>query len=221
MTELTDLDDFLKQNVNGYLFADLEAMKAITLKPGEVVGAVGYPLLMATFAGIELLGTLVSTSPFSDKDGRRYFSSFWTEYLYKDAPQRDMGEPVYELARHGLMHLYAVKCNITVTKGEPDKHLRQDKSNNVIYIDSVQLADDLMSSYTNHVRPLLTKTDGSTMAQRLTEMRKWYAEKTKEPVESWSKTLPYYVIPLLTVPQSGKCSTESPASSGSALPLKK
>src|SRR5262245_21182594 len=53
-----NINDFLTQYVEGYLFEDLHSMAAIGLPKGKSCGAVGYPMVAATVAGIELLGGL-------------------------------------------------------------------------------------------------------------------------------------------------------------------
>jgi hypothetical protein len=140
---MTDLNTFLQKNVEGYLFEDLQTMKAATLAPGKQAGAVGYPLLMSAFAGIELLGALLSDSPFDKNKGAAYFDDFWRNHLYSTDPCRAAaGKALYQLVRHGLAHVYVTKGDIVVFKHAPAMHLVRAPDGS-IYIDAAQLADDL------------------------------------------------------------------------------
>lgn len=214
---MADLKTFLKENVEEYLFEDLNTMKWVSLPPGKTTGALGYPILMATFAGIELLGTLVSPTTFSGTVGGQYFYNFWKDYLYKGSPQGDMGALIYKLTRNGLMHLYAVKGSITVTRNEPNKHLKYDTYCDVIYIDSIQLANDLIHVYKNDIQPLITKTGGTingfTMADRLKEIESDYNNK----MSNIALNLGRMALPYTPSPTPVAQSTLSPPSSGSIL----
>src|SRR5689334_16115349 len=75
---LMNIADFLEQYVEGYLFEDLTSMEPIRAGQGKECGAVGYPMVAATLAGIELLGALTSAKTFDPiRGGRQYFRSFW------------------------------------------------------------------------------------------------------------------------------------------------
>ena len=172
---MTDLNTFLQKNVEGYLFEDLQTMKAATLAPGKQAGAIGYPLLMSTFAGIELLGALLSDSPFDKNEGRQYFKDFWRNHLYSTDPYRAAaGDAFYQLARHGLAHAYVTKGDIVVFKHDPAMHLVRAPDGS-IYIDAAQLADDLEHCYKAQVKPAASKRSrGASMKARLREMQAAY-----------------------------------------------
>lgn len=174
---MVDLNAFLQKNVEGYLFEDLRTMRAASLPPGKQAGAVGYPLLMTAFAGIELLGALLSPGEFNKDKGAQYFGSFWRDYLYSnDSSRAAAGDTLYQLVRHGLAHIYVTKGNVWVVKHVPAMHLvRTDDGS--IWVDAVQLADDLEESYKSRVKPLIAASDGisgASMTKRLGEMEVAY-----------------------------------------------
>jgi hypothetical protein len=169
MDLMSDLEAFLRHNVEGYLFGDLREMQKIE---------VGYPLLMTTFAGIELMGALLSSNPFqAHSRGADYFKSYWKGYLYPNLTDSEMiGGVLYQLMRHGIAHGFVLKGPIGVVRNEPVIHLRRDTSG-IIYVDAVRLADDFMASYSVYVKPLVTSdtaTGATSIGQRLAEMDSAY-----------------------------------------------
>jgi hypothetical protein len=161
---MSHLDDFLTRHVEGYMFGDLRAMQSIE---------VTYPLLMTTFAGVELLGGLLSGSPFKERGkGADYFSSYWNGYLYPTLTNSEsIGRTLYQLARHGIAHGFAPKGPIAVLRNEPSVHFKD--ISGVVHIDAVRLADDFMSSYSTALKPFATDPTSiiaQNMSARLTEM---------------------------------------------------
>lgn len=152
-------------------------MKAASLPPGKEAGAVGYPLLMSAFAGIELLGALLSLSQFNKDEGAQYFVSFWRDYLYpNDSCRAAAGETLYKLVRHGLAHVYVTKGDIWVFKHAPAMHLVR-QHDGAICVDAAQLAEDLEEAYESRVKPLIAAADGissASMTMRLGEMEVAY-----------------------------------------------
>ena len=162
---MSDLEDFLKHNVEGYLFGDLREMQKIEI---------GYPLLMTTFAGIELMGALLSSSPFqAHGKGADYFKSYWKDYLYPNLKDSEtIGSVLYELVRHGIAHGFVLKGPIAIVRNEPASHLSRD-AGGIVYVDAVKLADDFMASYSTSVKPLVTSgsaTGITNLDHRLAEM---------------------------------------------------
>ncbi len=170
---MTDLNTFLQRNVEGYLFEDLQTMKAASPAPGKQAGAVGYPLLMSVFAGIELFGALVSATRFDKDKGAQYFGSFWRNYLYSpDSDRAAAGDTLYQLVRHGLAHVYVTKGDISVFKRVPAMHLVRAPDGSIC-VDAAQLADDLEHCYKSKVKPLVAgsgRISGASMKVRLEEM---------------------------------------------------
>lgn len=165
---MIDLKAFLAHNVEDYVFNDLARMKQ---------AGVGYPVIMAAFAGIELLGSLVSDQPFSPWIGGKYFENYWTTYLYPAMPNgQQAAQCVYKLVRNGIAHAYLLKGAIGIASGQPNVHLHI--TNGQLYIDAALLADHLVSSYKQHVLPLSTSQTGtvnaSTMTARANEIESEY-----------------------------------------------
>jgi hypothetical protein len=200
---MTDLETFFQHNVEGYLFGDLREMQRVPI---------GYPLLMTTFAGIELLGALLSTSRFNTYDGSVYFTLYWKTHLYPGLNDTEaIGNVLYQLVRHGIAHGFVLKGPMAVFCSEPGVHLTRDSSG-LIRVDAVQLATDLMDSFTAQVKPLVTSTagvDGTSMVARLREMETDYlAQAAKLPVAS--------VFPLSTVATTANVSHSIASNSGPA-----
>jgi hypothetical protein len=173
---MIDLDVFIQQNVEGYLLEDLKTLKEAPLPPGKRAGAVGYPLLMTAFAGIELFGALLSPHRFNTNHGRKYFCNFWKDHLYKNDPSRAAaGEVLYSLVRHGLAHVYVTKGEILVVKNAPALHLTiaVDRS---LYVDAAQLADDMERWYTSKIKSVL-KHNRTSIQARLDEIVNAYSEE--------------------------------------------
>jgi hypothetical protein len=168
---LEALRTFLSKNVEGYLFEDLKTLKDIQLPAGKAYGAAGYPLLQTAFAGIELLGSLVSNQAFNTHKGHERFREFWEEYLYPtDAARKAAGDTLYQLARHGLAHAFVVKGNLTVVKNDATRHLTMVDAD--LYVDAVALAEDLIATYEFKIRPSVQAGDrlATTMLTRLGEI---------------------------------------------------
>lgn len=162
---MNDLDDFLKHNIEGYLFGDLRAMQSIP---------VTYPLLMSTFAGVELLGELLyeKDAPKRSERGRAYFVEYWTEYLYPLSTSA-IGNSLYTLVRNGIAHGFAPRGPIAVSREDPQRHLHRDASG-VVIIDAVKLADDFIASYHHCVKPRVEAADGRTVSATFARMKEEY-----------------------------------------------
>ena len=160
---MTELEEFLRHNVEEYLFGDLRLMQGYPL---------GYPPLLSTFAGIELLGGLLHPRPFSrGTKGAVYFKHYWTKYLYPSVPENEStGRAVYQLARHGIAHGFFPKGPIGVGGPDLSLHLRRD-ANGLVIIHPTQLGNDFIKSYEERVEPRITqKTDApnaETMGKQL------------------------------------------------------
>jgi hypothetical protein len=118
------LDHFLEKFVEGYLFGDLRAMARIRVPDGEQYGGAGYPMVMTTMAGIELLAALTSERPFDKWDGQRSFRDFWQHALYRDQRERhQIANLVYELVRQPLAHTFMTKPIVEIRKARDSNHL--------------------------------------------------------------------------------------------------
>lgn len=168
------IDDFLRQYVDGYLFADLETLKAAGPPAPAADGHVGYPLFTACAAGIELLGFLVSDGrvAFKDRKPSENFVEYWKAYLYPDEPRAGAGMAIFQLVRNGVAHMFTAKSPTIAKRGD---HLVQ--VDGVTRINVVELADNLRRSYAMHVLPIVEgKRSGTrgetaaTMQDRLDEI---------------------------------------------------
>lgn len=169
---MSKLEEFLDHNVEGYMFNDLREMQSIS---------VTYPLLMTTFAGIELLGALFSKSEFDTYSGGEYFSSYWNEHLYPSLKDKEkFGPQLYRLIRHGIAHAFLLKGHIVVGRSLPSLHLTWTAG--VLYVDAVRMANDFMVSYSEKVKPLIANITSNVvvgMSKRLAEMEAEYKKQAE------------------------------------------
>jgi hypothetical protein len=205
------IDDFLRRHVEGYLFKDLDAMSAISLKPGEAYGAVGYPMVSTALAGIELLGGLISPRAFNAKHGAEYFRNFWEGPLYgRHSDRKPLSNAIYQLARHGLAHVFVAKPRICVQKlANNPNHLLRDPAGDLI-IDSIVLAEDLKAAYLSEVKPQLSTPHRNTMQTRLGEMIAQYSAQSNELNTIISRVPPVFLI----TDDQGVTPSSSPSVSG-------
>src|SRR5262245_27868124 len=78
------VQEFLERFIDGYLLGDLRTMAQVPPPPAGEYGACGFSMVLITLAGAELLGALVSPTPFNPYHGSRYFERFWKEFMYPD-----------------------------------------------------------------------------------------------------------------------------------------
>lgn len=169
------LEDFLDQFVEGYLFSDLRSMSQVSTPAGLPYGAVGYPMVSTTIAGIELLGALTSSSTFDKHRGSVYFRNFWGD-MYSDH-RRQLGTAVYQLLRHGVAHVFVAKPRITVIKStEKALHLGTSPSGDLI-VNALTLASDLEQTYRTNIASQLA-TLAPTMQARLDEMVTQFSDQS-------------------------------------------
>lgn len=176
------VDIFFKNFFEKYLIKDLKSMARI--RPKKRGGSVGYPMVLTTMSGIELLGGLLSLSSFNAHVGDRYFSNYWKNYLAPNSsnPQyriTNIEILVYQLARHGIAHSFIAKEGIVISKEYPAHHLILDTQTNQLAIDSTQFYKDFVSSYENKVKPIIAGTNAgsiskTTIQDRLDEMATIY-----------------------------------------------
>lgn len=192
------IEDFLKRFVEGYLFHDLENM--VTLKPlkGQDDGAAGYPMIMTTLAGVELLGGLISPTPFNQYDGNNYFLDYWDRCLSITNPDyENLGKLFRQLVRHGLAHSFLAKHGVFVTKMETNStspKFQIDLQRKEIYIDCIQFFLDFKKSYETFIQPVafssasLSITSKATMQQRLDEMDQLYENDSVDEFNNYAST---------------------------------
>lgn len=162
---MSNLEAFLKHNIEDYLIHDLREMQRIEIT---------YPLLMTTFAGIELLGALFSKSKFDTNRGHEYFRFYWNEYLYPGLPHKEaIGNQLYQLLRHGIAHAFLLKGSIFVGRSEPSDHLTKN-ADGILYVDAVRIADDFIASYNANVKPIVAVLE---MSKRMDEIKAKFDEQ--------------------------------------------
>lgn len=179
-----NIERFLAEKVEGYLFQDLEQLAQITLPSGQSAGAAGYPMVLTTLSGMELLGALLSIKPYDPNNGDSHFAWYWTHFLSRShelyrAP-RNIPKLVRGQARNPMAHVFISGHGILVTKSRGKEHFYLDRSRRIFVIDCLRLFDDFVSSYRTLVVPILKGTarkigddiviTRDTMQDRLNEM---------------------------------------------------
>jgi hypothetical protein len=140
-----DLGEYLERMIDGYLLGDLDRMKGLQL---------GFPPLMASFAGIEFLGGLIDADPFA-RLGERYFINYWTTHLYPThTSAADEAAAIYKLVRNGIAHCFVPKGLVGVGEMHGN-HLKREPSSDWLIVDPVELAADFKKSYHESFKPLL------------------------------------------------------------------
>ncbi|MEA3245621.1 MAG: hypothetical protein U9Q74_05640 [Gemmatimonadota bacterium] len=159
---MEDLERILHQ----YLVEDL-----VDLKKSRV----GYPILMTVFAGVELLGALLTEGQHgTDRDD---FVHYWTKYLYPPSkrPKTDEeAEIIYNGVRHGVMHHFFPKGQVGITGTDPGAHMTC-RDDGVLILDTKVLVDDFVGAYEKHVVKILNTPTGipsrELMQKRLDDIR--------------------------------------------------
>lgn len=193
-----NIEQFLEQHVELFLRNDLAELTRPDVK-------VGFPLLMAAFAGIELLGGLMADDGFSKRPaaGADYFAQYWANRLYPGrANTEEIGRRLYKLARHGIAHVFFPKGPIAVGR-RLRVHLVTDAAG-ILYVDAAQLADDLIVSYDTQVKPASTAAGGAvnrvTMERQLAGMLSAYeADSLQYSLASLVPTAPTPVAATVTM----------------------
>lgn len=168
---MSRLDEFLAHHVDKYLFYDIRFME----RDDEAGGGVGYPMLMTCCAGIEFLGALRSRSRFqAHSKGSQYFTDYWQACLYPNpSAYNAYHTQVYQLVRHGIAHSFFTKGSIGVVRKRPALHFTRN-ADGLLLIDAVQLGRDLIASYSEHVKKVLSDptraAEKGVMETRLAEM---------------------------------------------------
>ncbi|MFZ2975056.1 MAG: hypothetical protein WA055_00305 [Candidatus Moraniibacteriota bacterium] len=173
------IEEFLKQNIEGYLFCDVEKMLEIKLNKSENCGACGYPIMMTILSGMELLGFLLGNSSFEAKDGSEYFKNYWENYFCKFNKKykiEGLDRLVRDLIRNGLAHSFMTKPNILIYKDSKESIELIDKERGIISFEVGSFFSDFKNSYYKFV---VNDANKNNMQKRLDNMIKEYSNNTK------------------------------------------
>lgn len=228
-----EINLFLKQFIEGYLFCDVEEMLKIEIKESQKYGKCGYPIMMSVLSVMELLGNLTCKTTLKsfneDKSqGSRNFEEFWNSYFclcnpkYKGSQEKDVFRL---LIRNGLAHSYLTLPGIYITVGNPEQHWGIDYSKNEIYIDAKEFYNDFKKTYESLIKN--NKEVKIVMQNRLNDLSRLYAidsDRVFKKINSKNKKLTFKPLrspmisgastmwsPAITVP-SGIKMTSTPAS---------
>ena len=180
-----EIKKFLEQFIEGYLFCDIENMLKIKLEKGGNYGACGYPIMMTTLSGMELLGDLLSENeikPFWEdkKQGEKNFNNFWDNYFCLHNPKYKInkGKEIFRiLIRHGLAHRFLTLPGIFITIDKPELHWTINPNRKEIWIDAKEFFLDFKNTYKEIIRD---KTrDQNEMQKRLNEIMDLYIKDSE------------------------------------------
>lgn len=182
------LGEFLAKYIEGALAADQETM-LLAMPPAEQLdakkvgwGHVGYPMIMACAAGIEMLGILTST--YGLRESGKNFTHYWKTYLYPQAlfPARAaVADAIYVLARCGITHNFASKAP-EIRKGG-NHHLVSDGGTFVI--NCAQLVEDFEASYRDRIAPIVAgRPTGAVSADTMSKRLLLLLEKSRTEYEA-------------------------------------
>ena len=200
------LQQYLDKYIDGYLFHDLESI-ANNISPNLHPGAAAYPMILTTFAGMELLGALLRPTlkdKFNDDDGIKYFGHYWKYYLSKSNPEyKRYGEIARTLVRNGLAHLFMTKPNIGIVKSNPQLHLK--KLDGHLIIDAVRLYEDFRKSYEDYAKPVILDGKAGTQlaSNRLSQIMAQYTVESDKTLQKLMKEIeddPYPYMGTTTLP---------------------
>ena len=157
------LDEFLDRYVASYLMADLTNIK--TNLPPTISGNAAYLIATAVCSGMELLGSLTTTletipacETCHKTEQLRFkfpIDHYCAHYMSKvDKRYKQFGPIARELIRNGLMHSFATKGKIgisrTITRAD---HLSRMSDEEILVINADCLFEDFQKSYTEFARP--------------------------------------------------------------------
>jgi hypothetical protein len=183
-----NVDEFAAKFIDGYLASDLDTMSKSTRGAGMDYGDMGYPMVLTTLAGIELLGALLLpiTKTFDPANGRRHFLLFWDDYLVNHFPvYGGFGDLFYSLLRNGVAHTYTAKHGVYVTKGS-GAPLKYDTAERRVTIDSNVFAEDFLSVYRENILPIISDVEeasdpsAKSMQKHLDKMMELYEKNSED-----------------------------------------
>jgi hypothetical protein len=211
------LDQYLERFVEGYLFEDLRSMAAVKLTPPKDYGGVGYPMVTATLAGIELLGVLTSNTEFKGWRGDKRFRDYWQHFLYPLRPDRQpIANAIYDLVRNGIVHTYTTKPTFVVTKGHDGRHMCWGRTDDgpAFWIDALTFAEESIESYDQRVKPRLKDAAfKGQMEKRYKNLRDVYRHNY-EDMKSQLKQAPTAPRPQATSASTPSSVPNSPSGVG-------
>ncbi|MBW7932348.1 MAG: hypothetical protein H3C62_01795 [Gemmatimonadaceae bacterium] len=160
---MSDIEEFLAENVEKHLIRDLEVM--VSDKQD-----LGFPVLMATIAGMELLGGLdAAGNEFAiHGKGDEYFRRYWNKYLYPAEHQHHspaLASQVFDSVRNGIAHGFYVLEGVEIHTSRDDRHLTT-AEDGIFHIDAVSLAEAFVASYRERFRDVAIGSDQHASAIR-------------------------------------------------------
>ncbi|HEU5187882.1 MAG TPA: hypothetical protein VFT87_05280 [Candidatus Saccharimonadales bacterium] len=196
------LDEFLTKYIEDYMFGDLQTIKA-EVSPDTHPGNAAYLMTSAICAGIEFMGSLLDIHPEPQKcevckmtklPGFSPFYFYCRQYMtLVDERYKGFGMVGRELIRNGLMHSFATKGKVAITRqgNRETAHLVRYSDAGLVVINPNFLYEDFMRSYNDFVKPeLLKEGDIRTRAlHNYEQMQELYGAQVDRTLVEASKSL--------------------------------
>ncbi|MET1033210.1 MAG: hypothetical protein ABWX94_01805 [Candidatus Saccharimonadales bacterium] len=203
--QVNELDDFLDRYIDSYLLTDLENIK--TNIPPTISGNAAYMITAAVCSGMELLGSLTTTLqtlPGCEECGKHEqlrfkfpIDHYCKHYLSRvDKRYETFGPIARELIRNGIMHNFATKGKIGITRMiDREEHLTRMSDQEILVISADYFFEDFKKSYLAFARPDIRlggpKHDlAVTNYEKMREVKAHEIERTMAAMEGKLDTWP-------------------------------
>jgi hypothetical protein len=155
--QVHELDEFLERYVDSYLLADLTNIK--NRVPGTVSANAAYMITAAVCSGMELLGSLTTTFEAFDGCGEcgrpeqlRFkfpIDHYCKHYMSQvDTRYKNLGPIARELIRNGIMHNFATKGKIGISRViDREYHLTLASDQGILLMSADYFFEDFKRSY--------------------------------------------------------------------------
>lgn len=166
--QINTLDSFLDRYVDGYLLTDIATLiKKVPATSHQGDGA--YLITAATCSGMDLVGSLTTKigvvpgcEACNKKEQIRFkfpIDHYCAHYMSKiDERYKQFGPVARELVRNGIMHSFATKGRIGITrKGDKSNHLTRMSDRGFLVINADCFYEDFKKSYLEYARPEISE----------------------------------------------------------------
>ena len=158
-----EFDNYILKYIEGYLFADMSSLRN-DISPDKHPGNGAYTLLLSVLSAMEFIGLLMrAESPIQlDENSRpivdasKGLGAYIKDYLSKvDKDYKALSEIAPRLIRNGIVHTYATKGNIAITRqgSRGESHLKIYGTRKTLIINVDFLLDDFLKSYHEYAKP--------------------------------------------------------------------
>lgn len=195
-----ELDNFLEDQIEGYLFADLMTIKE-NVPTDKHPGNAAYLMTGAICAGMEFLGTLLAGVRIEEACAcgqckRRESPNNPIDYYCKnylsqiDIRYKKFGPILTQLIRNGLAHSFATKGKVGITRIDDGRHLHLVKmsSEEFIIINPDRLFEDFKKSYEKYFLPDI-RDEGGDKRDAALKNYQWLKKKYEKDINDSAQSV--------------------------------